>query len=196
MSNLSLTFLPSSDNDTPTALQIEQFLSRLPLYIRSRLPSGIPSYENIKGHFVGITNLATLKFEHFTLSAHGKACIHNVFRKHLREQTITKEGREKFWVTSTVVVRMLDAVLDDAMVNGTPSWDYVVQGYLLCSMQSATSARIGDIVLNFHDSKVPERKHVAFLMYKDVDLWMERQEASASHVLRGKVTLRYTKYKK
>ncbi|KAL6413398.1 hypothetical protein AUP68_02907 [Ilyonectria robusta] len=84
----------------------------------------------------------------------------------LDEGILTKERvfGEPLWITSDIIRRMNNAIIRDAMENGTVSWDHDLQQALQLCMQSALAARAGDITRS--------KKYVGneCLLYKDVQV--------------------------
>lgn len=67
-------------------------------------------------------------------------------RKLTREGKLTTNPyREKQWVASDIIHAMIKALFEDAIVNGTLSWDLVVMKSLSLLLKCVTGARAGEI---------------------------------------------------
>ena len=89
-----------------------------------------------------------LKFHHrdFTLTRHDATRINAVFQSLLDGGKVTKDPvRERLFLTSRIMERLNTALLTDAIVNGTRSWDGTISDCLSLALQAALAARAGDI---------------------------------------------------
>lgn len=60
--------------------------------------------------------------------------------------SITKEPtRKKQWVSGATVLVLVDGLLRNAILHGTPSWDLTLAKAMSLAMQSATGMRSGDL---------------------------------------------------
>jgi hypothetical protein len=97
--------------------------------------------------------------------------------------------REPLWITSDLILRMNTAIIKDAMEEGTMSWDYTIFSAMILSLQSALSARAGEI------GRSPYYKGEEYLAYKDIDIrWVDTSGGKGK--LWCVITLRFEKGKK
>lgn len=60
--------------------------------------------------------------------------------------SITKEStRRKQWVSGATILVLVDGLLRNAIVHGTPSWDMTLAKAMSLAVQSATGMRSGDL---------------------------------------------------
>ncbi|KAK4032396.1 hypothetical protein C8A01DRAFT_41158 [Parachaetomium inaequale] len=97
--------------------------------------------------------------------------------------------REPLWITSDLIRRMNTAIIKDAMEEGTMSWDCIILSVVILSLQSALSARAGEI------GRSRDYKGEEYLAYKDIDIrWVDTNDGKGK--LSCVITLRAEKGKK
>lgn len=101
---------------------------------------------------------------------------------------MTKEpSRESHWVGVLLVKRMVDARFNDALENGTKSWDVTILRALNLILTSALRCRAGDIHKHYGDDQP-----LPFIAYKDVRLKLT-DGGKAIHNLEARITTRNEK---
>lgn len=75
--------------------------------------------------------------------------------------------RERRWIRSHDVSRMAKSLLENAILQGTLSWDETLKQTLYLVLQAATTARAGDILSSQFNPH-------AFLRWKDIRIAVSR----------------------
>jgi hypothetical protein len=109
---------------------------------------------------------------------------------------LRKEGRvtaepirsETLWITSDVIRKITEALLKDALVHGTQSWDVSISKALVLCLQAALCCRIGDITrANYYTG-------MECLRYEHITIQLEEHEGRRLFV--SKFVLQYCKDEK
>lgn len=134
----------------------------------------------------------TLIFDYpfFKLSPHDSLRIKTLVDGFVKEGKLTKEpSRELHWVGVSLVKRMVDALFDDAVENGTRSWDVTILRVLSLVLTSALQCRSGDIHKHHRDE---DDQPLPFIAYKDVRLKLI-DGGREIHNLEARITIRNEK---
>ncbi|KFY43691.1 hypothetical protein V494_01849 [Pseudogymnoascus sp. VKM F-4513 (FW-928)] len=157
--------LKQSIRDAPTGADMERFLSSM---ISKITPIGntVPSLSWIRSGFRRILLGSLFQYANFTLSLHERSRIKSLFHQLLKDGLITRMPiRDIQWIGAFLVRRMVTALLQEAVEDGTTNWDKVIQKALSIVLVAALSCRTGDITketLDIHDRP--------FLCYDDVSI--------------------------
>ncbi|KAI0194052.1 hypothetical protein EV127DRAFT_478660 [Xylaria flabelliformis] len=109
------------------------------------------SHRTVVDGLMRVKQLAVFQFEDFRISAHDASRIKATLQHLLDNAVITNQpSREKQWVTSDIIQILIQALLQDAIKNGTPSWDIVIMNVLNLLLQSIRACRSGDICRSNH----------------------------------------------
>lgn len=84
--------------------------------------------------------------------------------------TITKDpAREKQWVTTWVVRRMVQTYMESAITDGTLNWDIVISRCLNVVLAAAAAARAGDLARSqyYTNDTALRYQHVKIIVYAD-----------------------------
>lgn len=155
----------SSVEDVPTGVEIERFLGSM---ISKVTPVGnqVPSFSWIKVGFRRILTGLIFKYPKFTLSPHERSRMTSVFQQFVKDGLITRKPiREGQWVGVFLVRRLVVALLQQALDEGTTNWDKTIQKALSMLLIAALSCRGGDIMKT--QSETHDRP---FLCYDDITL--------------------------
>ncbi|KXJ90340.1 hypothetical protein Micbo1qcDRAFT_176150 [Microdochium bolleyi] len=135
----------------PTCEQLERFIRAVPEFIKSTSrKKGDPVIAihdtTLKIAFKVIVAFLRRTYENFALSPLESEKITSTFQELRLSGKITREAtRNKLWITSLVVARMVSAMMKIAFVNGTAWWDYDLQRMCALVLQSASVTRAGDM---------------------------------------------------
>ena len=90
-------------------------------------------------------------YKDFKLTKQDAHRIDAVIQQLLNDGKITKDPvRERLWLGSRIVQQMAVAMLNNAINNGTKSWDVTLSCCLTIVLQSALACRAGDIQRSKH----------------------------------------------
>ena len=172
---------------SPSGGDIQCFLTNIIDKVDPRSKHGVPSHRWMRE---GIKTLnQALVFEHsdFHLSAHDSLRIDALTDGFVEQGRLTKEpARERHWLGVASVKRMIDAVLEDAVRNGSRNWDVTIHMILSILMTSALQCRSGDIAKSTYNTQP-----LPCLVYKDISIKLINGEDIDQ--LEARVTIRNEK---
>ena len=167
----------------PSGEQIERFCS---LIVQRVKPTSneVPSYKWMRQGLNALYKLIDFHHDNFQLTKREHARIEANIQRLCQQGYLTKNAsREKQWVGVFMICRLTLMLMQDGLVNGTPSWDVTLSKVLAIVLMVALSSRAGDVTKGRHDSqKLP------FLCYKDVTLLLH--QGSTIDDLIGKFVIR------
>ncbi|KAF7189366.1 hypothetical protein HII31_09344 [Pseudocercospora fuligena] len=136
---------------TPTGEDIARFIAQLPDHLQSRHDDGKTAWTLIKSAEVSLDRSLSFHFPDFKLSKHEALRIDATIQKLIDDGKVTKDlVREKQWLTCQVMKRMITVIFEDAINNGTKSWDVTLAGCLGLALQAAITSRAGDFRRSSH----------------------------------------------
>lgn len=107
--------------------------------------NGIPSYTYIRGMLEDVVDECYFNYKDFKLERHHRQRIDAIFDDLLQKGLVTKEPfLERLWVGTFAICRLVKALMQDALTNGTRSWDVLLCRVLSLTLASALVARAGD----------------------------------------------------
>lgn len=87
------------------------------------------------------------QYSDFRLTAHDSSRVMAAVDKLYHAGLLTKEpAREHHWVGVAIVRRLTKALLQDALNDGTVSWDVVISKVLSLVLVASLTARSGDVL--------------------------------------------------
>ncbi|KAI1348624.1 hypothetical protein F5Y01DRAFT_328306 [Xylaria sp. FL0043] len=137
--------LQKSKDSVPTGEDIQLFL---PVIVKTMRPTGKDkvTYSTLMRSLEYMRKWAEFQFKDFRLTRHD---LLHIIRGLLDEGVITKEPRrKKQWVTTDVVHELIRCFLQDAIKNGSPSWDYTIMKVQVILLQAICGCKSGDILLS------------------------------------------------
>lgn len=167
------TAIPSDDtaankySGTPSGDEIVRFIDVIIRRLKPRSRE-VPSYAVVRGGLRSLIDGLIFKYPEFSLTPHEQRRIEASVNSAVSAGGLTKDPlREKLWAGVTIVRRLVTAILTDALNNGVPNWDIIIQRALSIVMMAALASRSGDFTRrsDYNDHEL------AFLAYKDV--WMK-----------------------
>lgn len=166
-----------------------RFISRLPSHLESRHQDGKIAWTVIRDAEKQLNRSLAFHYPNYKLSRHETLRIGAVVQKLLDEGKITRDPvRERQWLTSEIMKKLVTAVIVNAVHNGTKSWDVTVSSCLSLVLQAAMASRSGDFRRSHHyDGE-------EFLKWRDIQLVVEERNGVGS--LRMLIKLRYCKGQK
>lgn len=128
------------------------------------------------------------EYENFRLSPRERSRLVTLIDKLFKDGKLTKEtAREAQWIGAQLIKRMMAAFIQEALSEGTRSWDVTASKVLSMVLLAACAARAGDIVR----SRLYEG--LVCLCYKDIVMEVRDNSVASIRVV---VTLRFEKYEK
>ncbi|KAM0556833.1 hypothetical protein ACHAPJ_005893 [Fusarium lateritium] len=125
-------------DDTPQYEDDPTKLSSGFIKARDQGADGAISYNYIEIGLVTLKISLTFRYKDFKLEKHDDARLNGIVTK---EQT--RGG--KHWITSEIIGRMVKAMLQDGIQNGTLSWDVLIMKTVSLQLHSITGARADDV---------------------------------------------------
>ncbi|KAK9234527.1 hypothetical protein V1525DRAFT_412862 [Lipomyces kononenkoae] len=159
------TVLKVDDTTTPTAEQIERFISSIVSRVVPRSRQ-VPSYKWLQGGLGHLVNSLVFYFEDFTLSKHERLRLSATINQLFEEGRLSKDPlRQKHHIGALLVRKLALGLFTDALTNGTINWDLVLAKTLSIVLTASLATRTGDITKGqFDEHQLP------FLCYKDITL--------------------------
>lgn len=131
---------------SPSGNDIQCFLTNIINKVDPRSGHGVPSYRWMREGIKTLKQALTFEHSDFHLSAHDSLRIDALTDGSVEQGRLTKEpARERHWLGVTSVKRMVDAVFEDALHNGSRNWDLTIHTVLSILLTSAIQCRPGDI---------------------------------------------------
>lgn len=124
------------------------------------------------------------------MTRHDSLRISTALEQLLRDGRLTREAsRQRNWVGTHILRKIVTAILDNALSEGTLHWDVTLSRIASLVLVAALSARAGDLNADpLDDQPLP------YLCYKDIDLkFVGGQEIEN---LEAELTIRNEKFKK
>ncbi|KAI0815833.1 hypothetical protein GGR55DRAFT_675446 [Xylaria sp. FL0064] len=171
---------------TPTPAQVERFVLVVTDYMQSTTERTAISYATVQNFTYLIEEWAVFYFEDFKIQRRDRARIRSLLQGLLNDGTLTKEPvRDKHWVVTDAVQIMIQTLLQDAIKNGTPSWDIVIMRAVELLLQASCGCRAGEI-----------RRSVLytgreFLAWKHIVIWQTTKDGH--DILKATITLAFVK---
>ncbi|KAK0125600.1 hypothetical protein ONS96_009435 [Cadophora gregata f. sp. sojae] len=157
--------LKKKAEETPIGAEIERFLASMITKVKP-VGNEVPSLSWIRMGFRRILMGLLFQYSKFTLSAHERVRIKSAFEQFLKDGLITrKPSREAQWVGAFLVSRLVGALLQQALAEGTTNWDKTIQKALSMVLIAALSCRCGDIM-----KTQSETHELPFLCYDDITI--------------------------
>ena len=150
----------------PSAEDVQRFLTAILNKVQPRSDHGVPSFVWLQHGIFSITQSTLFHYPNFRLSSHDSLRISTLIDGFVKDGKLTrKPARQRQWIGANLVKNMADAVMDDALKNGTLNWDVTVRDLLILILSSALQCRAGDILKDkFDDHELP------FIAYGDIRL--------------------------
>lgn len=147
----------------PTGEDIQRFLTSIASHVKGKSRE-VPAFPWLCGGLRTLISAIRFSFKGFKLDTYDAEHIEATIESLHSQGLVTKEpAREKHWVGAFMVRRLVTALLQDALGFGTMNWDVTISKALSIVLQSALSARTGDILRNRFDNQ-----DLPFICYKDV----------------------------
>ncbi|KAK9361349.1 hypothetical protein V1504DRAFT_475196 [Lipomyces starkeyi] len=157
--------LKVDDTTTPTADQIERFISSIVSRVVPR-SSQVPSYRWLQQGLGHLVNSLVFYFKDFTLSKHETVRIAATINQLFEEGKLSKDPlRQRHHIGALLVRKLALGLLTDALTNGTINWDVVLAKTLSIVLTAALGTRTGDITKGYFDVH-----QLPFLCHKDITL--------------------------
>lgn len=157
-----MSYRVNSVASIPTGEDIERFLDTI---VRHVTPSSslVPSKAWIEKGLANLKTALTFYCPQFTLSAHEDVRLECTIGTLLKDGRLTTECKERQWVGAALVKTMTMALLENAIDDGTKSWDHTANDILMLVLTSSLQCRAGDIMRSWID------KHpFPYIMYSDI----------------------------
>ena len=175
----------------PTGQGIERFLTSILDKVIPRSPHGVPSFNWIKGGISSLVQSLIFEYSDFTLTRQETLRINTLVDGFVKQGRLTKKpARERDWVGVTLVKVMVDALMNDALENGTLNWDVVVRNMLVLILIASLQCRTCDIMKSRMDDQP-----LPYLTYGDVSLTLVGGTEDIES-LEARVKIRNEKYHK
>jgi hypothetical protein len=171
----------------PTGPEIERFLITIVQYVIPRNPSGVPSVNWVKRGIACLVKMLTFSYPEFKLSAHDAVNIRSRVHALRKEGKLTTSAvREKQWLGVYYVRLLVNALLKQALEEGTRNWDVTLSCCTSILLVAAICARSGDIARSrsYDDTNA--------LLWGDIRITMPAMDSTLQD-LRAMVTIRCEK---
>lgn len=105
-------------------------------------------------------------YQDFKTTAHDRKRLDSLIQTMVLDGRLTNDlKRERRWVGTRMVARMVQALYQDALFNGTKSWDITLVQVQSLLLHTALACRVGDI-----SSSPLDRHALPFLTYGDITM--------------------------
>jgi hypothetical protein len=105
-----------------------------------------PRWDTMKNYLKLLLSKLIFQYPKFTLSSNERSRIASTFKGMLDRGLLTKKPvREAQWVGITLVKKMIIAVIEDAIIRGTRSWDVTISKIVTLVLLGTLGARGGDL---------------------------------------------------
>ena len=152
--------------ESPSADDIMRFLSSIIDKVIPRSDNGVPTFGWMKNGIKSMMDSLIFEYSDFSLSPHHTSRISTLVDSFVQQGRLTKKPhRERQWLVISLVKIMADAILRDAVENGTPNWDTTLRNLLLLLLSSALQCRSGDILKERRDEHP-----LPYIVYGDIAL--------------------------
>ncbi|KAJ9666874.1 hypothetical protein H2201_003008 [Coniosporium apollinis] len=134
-------------SQVPTGEDLVRFVARIPSHLGSTRDSGVPSCLYVQHGLKHV--IMVLAFDHaaFTLDKRDRLRLSTTIDGLVKDGAITKDPtRAKQWVTAKLLTRLVSAHFQQAVTEGTRSWDAVISRALSLDLQAAFASRCGEVV--------------------------------------------------
>jgi hypothetical protein len=126
----------------------------------------VPSYHWLQGGIQHLVKSCIFYHSAFSLSRHDTSRIAATVDYLYQEGRLTKDPSwQKNWVGTFLVRRLVTALIEDALKNGTINWDVVMSKALSIVMVAALASRAGDVTVAQLDGQT-----LPFLCYNDITI--------------------------
>lgn len=124
------------------------------------------SARTIKVGLSSISKAAAFYYSDFKLTKHDSMRIEALVQSLVLDGKLTTDvKREKQWMGSVVVAKMVEAAYQDALDNGVLCWDRSLAKTQSLVLVAALGCRVGDVSWTRHD-----RHDLPYLTYGDLDM--------------------------
>lgn len=125
----------------------------------------MPSFKYLQSVLRNVLNQCVFEYAGFSVSAHDRARFAAVLGDLVKKGKLTKNSNhERNWVGTSVVRRLAQAMLEEALLHGPICWDIEFSKVLSMVLVSALVARAGDVLRSaWYEDTV-------CLCYKDVSI--------------------------
>ncbi|KAI8266830.1 hypothetical protein K4K58_009154 [Colletotrichum sp. SAR11_239] len=176
--------LKKDPKSVPTAEDLERFIHSVPSKINGQSEEGKVSHGYIMNGVKWILKWMNFHWREGKLDSHDRARIDSTLLTLLQNGALTRERSrgDRLWITNDVVRRMIGAILSDAIVNGSYSWDATILRVLSILVPAALGARSGDV------SRSHYYKGDEYTKWEDVYIRL-----NDDGLMFGSIILKYTK---
>ncbi|RGP63341.1 c2h2 and c2hc zinc finger [Fusarium longipes] len=159
----------------PTLIQLQLFLHAVPKVIKGQSDDGSVSFTYVKTGLSIIKKNLAFQYKEFKLDEYDEAHLKNTLENLVQDGVLTKEPTrdDKHWVTGDIIGKMIKAMLEDGVNNGTMSWNALIMKTVSLLLQSITGGRSGDIRQShlYQDSECLQWKHISISLDQDDSLF-------------------------
>ncbi|KAJ9636756.1 hypothetical protein H2199_007750 [Coniosporium tulheliwenetii] len=131
-------------SQVPTGEDLVRFVARIPSHLGSTRDSGVPSCLYVQHGLKHV--IMVLAFDHaaFTLDKRDRLRLSTTIDGLVKDGAITKDPtRAKQWVTAKLLTRLVSAHFQQAVTEGTRSWDAVISRASLWISRQPSPAGVG-----------------------------------------------------
>ncbi|KAL9032599.1 MAG: hypothetical protein Q9180_006411 [Flavoplaca navasiana] len=181
--------LQKPTTEPPVAEDLCRFLLAAPEFLTSMRTSGQFSHQYFKNAMVSLLETLSFRFgqDRFNLDKRARLQIENTFSTLRKKGALTKEPmREKKWISDLATFRLVCALMSDALVNGTASWDKTIAQALSITIQTALITRGGDVMLTSGYT-------VEYMKYQDVVLTLVPRAQTGDEQLTAYFIIKHAK---
>lgn len=151
---------------TPSAEGIQHFLTSIIKKVEPKSQHGVPSFDWMCRGIKILEEALTFEYSDFHLSPHHSLRIDALTDGFVEQGRLTKgPARECHWLGVTLVKKLIDAVFEDAVRNGSRNWDVTIHMAISVLLTSALQCRSGDIAKSRYNTQP-----LPCLVYKDISL--------------------------
>ncbi|KFY87827.1 hypothetical protein V498_07012 [Pseudogymnoascus sp. VKM F-4517 (FW-2822)] len=153
-------------SSTPTGEQIRRFIVTKATRTKPKVLSTL-SLHTIDSGISALLSVLEFFFKEFGLTGHEKAKIDAVKHKLVEDGKLTTEPtRDTQWVGVFLLRKIVVAMMEDALKNGTLSWDATLSRITSIVLMAAMSTRCGTVGKDWLD----EDEDNAYITYSDITL--------------------------
>lgn len=146
----------------PTGQDILRFMDSITQVSRSRyISSDAMSYSWFHGGVQGVLNYCQFKFSDFNITIQDGKRLDMLVSSLINNGLLTKDPFfEEQWLGSCIIMQCASSILDDALTNGTSSWDVTICKAASLILVSALG-RVGDVVTSPAYTERMQKNHKA-----------------------------------
>ncbi|KAI1867821.1 uncharacterized protein JN550_006962 [Neoarthrinium moseri] len=177
---------------TPSASELERFLTIIPGVIQGQGENGAISYGYLDMGLFYIKKWCEFQFPDFKVTAHDERRFTATLARLERDGVLTKERvQEAQWITSETVHLLSRSMLHDAIQNGTLSWDAIIMKTMSLILQAAVSGRAGDVRRSFRYDDPDDDDNLRCVCWEHIVMRMDFRDDQ--RIFTATVTLKHTK---